>query len=287
MRRAVSRLLPDTMLWRAVAIGLLIRAKVLPSHSVTAARPRGSIPEINHAEFKRLSQNGEDGILEAVFSKIGFGSRSFVEFGFGPRESSCLNLVLNHGFGGLFIDGDEQVCSRGRIVLSLLRRSAVQIENEWLDLDNVDQVVQRSGLSGGIDVLSIDVDGNDYWFWEAIESLRPRTVVIEVNSSLGDTVSVTVPYDPAFDRFSKHPSGFYCGASLVALTTLGVRKGYRLIGCDSSGSNAFFLRDDLDAPDLPTLTPVEAYFPSRTRLSRGFSQNEQYELIKDLPFVTV
>jgi hypothetical protein len=151
----------------------------------------------------------------------------------------------------------------------------------------VDDVIRGSGFTGEVDILSIDVDGNDYWLWEAIQSISPRVVVIETNPSLGDTLSVTVPYDPAFDRFDKHPSGFYCGASLVALAGLGTRKGYRLIGCDSSGSNAFFMRDDLETQDLPTATPGKAYFPSRARLSRGFSQEEQYELIKDLPYVTV
>jgi len=91
--------------------------------------------------------------------------------------------------------------------------------------DNVDDVIGGSRFTGEIDILPVDVDGNEYWLWQAIESVSPRVVVIEMNPSLGDTLSVTVPYDPALDRLRKHPSGFYRGASLVAMAGLGTRKG--------------------------------------------------------------
>ena len=99
----------------------------------------------------------------------------------------------------------------------------------------------RPGFADTWDLLSIDIDGNDYWVWNAIDG-QPRLVVIEYNSSFGPDRAVTIPYDPSFDRFQHHPFGIYHGASIAALAKLGAAKGYALVGGDSNGVNAFFVR---------------------------------------------
>ena len=124
----------------------------------------------------------------------------------------------------------------------------------------------NAGFTGDIGLISIDVDGIDYWIWDAIDVVSPRIVVIEFNSVFGCDHPVTVPYDPAFDCTVAHSSRLYFGASLPALVALGKRKGYRFVGCESHGANAFFVRDDVGRK-LPRRTARDGYVSSRFRSS--------------------
>lgn len=224
-----------------------------------------------------FSQNGEDGIIEYIFSKIGYESRRFLEFGFGMPECNCWRLMVKENFGGVFIDGQPKICEKFNKEHS---PGKVKALNVLLTKENIEDVVASSGLSKKIDLLSIDADGNDYWLWQAINRVSPRLVVIEYNSGLGPSRSCTVPYDPLFERHAKHESGRYFGASLTALQRLGERKGYRLVGCDPAGVNAFFLRDNVDAPEIETLIPQKAFRPGRvsveeqTKMLEGMTWEE-------------
>jgi hypothetical protein len=113
-------------------------------------------------------------------------------------------------------------------------------------------------------LLSIDIDGIDYWVWKAIEVISPRVVVIEYNSFLGAQEPLTIRYDPKFCRQLQGGRGLYFGASLAALEKLGKAKGYILAGCESHGVNAFFVRQDAAAGIVPALTAAQAYFPYRS-----------------------
>ena len=238
-------------------------------------------------EYSLLSQNGEDGILRFLFSKIGFASRRSLEFGFGASQCNSLRLILHEGFSGVLIDGDES--NVARFNKSVQRRGITNSRavHRFLTLDNIENTIGDCGLANEVDLLVIDVDGNDYWFWDGINCVTPRIVVIEYNASLGSNLSLTVPYDPTFQRLEKHPSGMYCGASLTALARLGARKGYSLVGCESRGVNAFFVRNDCLPPDIESVTPQAAYRPHLSRLQRGYSEEYQYQLIKDLPYVEI
>jgi len=152
--------------------------------------------------------------------------------------------------------------------------------------ENINQLFSENGFTGGIDLLSIDIDGNDYWVWQAIDIVNPRIVVIEYNASMGNTESLTVAYDPDFDRFAKHPLGFYHGASLIALTKLAQVKGYILAGCDSTGTNAFFIRGDEAEGKVTAVSPTESFFPSITR-SDYMSQADQFQQIAHYTFEKV
>jgi len=200
------------------------------------------------AEFAHSvhSQNGEDGIIDHIFSVIGKDSRLFVEFGFGVPECNCLRLV-EEGWHGLFIDSDSDKCLAMRNMIAEMNRGGGFTVNKLLTVDNTEGAL--IGMPDEIDLLSIDVDGNDYWLWKAIERIRPRVVVIEFNRALGPEVSATIPYDAGFTWAHDN----YYGASLRALEKLGKEKGYKLIGCEPKGVNAFFLRDDIydfEAVDL-------------------------------------
>lgn len=251
--------------------------------------PAGADPAngLQQYEYSLLSQNGEDGILRFLFSEIGFGSRYFVEFGFGAHQCNSLRLILHENFKGLLMDGSSENCEFFRIAAAKRGISGVEAFCTFLTRENLEQTIAEHGVPAEIDFLSLDVDGNDYWFYEALERPSPRVVCIEYNAGIGPSLSWTVPYDPGFERFAKHPSGFFHGASLRALEKLGRRKGYRLVGCDSTGTNAFFLRNDVEAPRIPTLTAEAAYHPHGNWLGRGFSQAEQLQIMKAMPYVEV
>lgn len=282
LRTVVKRLLPASL--TAFGIRRVWRRDDPLEWSVPERRGEQGLEQY---EYSLFSQNGEDGILRRLYSQIGFGSRRFLEFGFEPTESNSLRLALKEGFGGLFIDGSPSVVSRFNRAARSFGLVGVRAVHRFLDLDNLEPTIRQGGLPAEIDLLSIDVDGNDYWFWEGIRCLSARIVVIEYNASLGPERSCSVPYDPLFDRHRKHASGFYCGASLAALERLGRRRGYSLVGCDSNGVNAFFVREDCLTPELTELTSQSAFRPHKNRIERGFSPAEQLRMIEDMAFVDI
>ena len=246
---------------------------------------------INGAEFRVRSQNGEDGALQFIFSKIGTTNRNFVEFGIGDgRECNTANLSLNLGWSGLLMEIDPaQVVLARDYYSQKLRDEAdrVRIEQATVLPETIDDLLGKYGVSGRIDLLSIDVDGIDYWIWKAVSAIQPRVVVIEYNPSLGAHRSLAVPYEPDFDRFEKHPTGFYHGASLKALARLGRSKGYILAGCESTGVNAFFVTEEAASGSGLGEIPVEQAFYPEARRTTLLSLDEQWSLVRDLPFTEV
>jgi hypothetical protein len=127
---------------------------------------------------------------------------------------------------------------------------------EWLTPENTDELLRQNGFEGEVDFFSLDIDGNDFWVWEALSAISPRLVAVEYNGSFGPERAVTVPYDAAFRRDKDQASGLYYGASLAAMERLGRRKGYRLVATENV--NAFFLRDDV-GPQIPSLAVAQAH----------------------------
>jgi hypothetical protein len=160
--------------------------------------------------------------------------------------------------------------------------SKIKIIRCLVTAENINDILLSNGIKGEIDLLSLDIDGNDYWVWKAIDVINPRVVVIEYNASLGNDKSLVVKYDPYFNRFKKHPTGFYHGASLLTLTKLANSKGYMLVECESTGTNAFFVRKDF-SNRLSEVSVKEAFFPDSRRLEK-LNVDEQFECIKHLPF---
>ena len=252
------------------------------------------IPEKNEAnkglsfyEASLFSQNGEDGIIRYIFSQIGFDSRYFVEFGFGAHQCNSLRLILHENFKGLMMDGSEEQCRIFNLTCKAKGISDVHAVNAFIDRDNLEHLIRSNNIPAEIDFLSIDVDGNDYWFWKCLQCINPRVICIEYNSGIGSKYSWTIPYNKEFERFSAHPSGFFAGASIKALESLGEKKGYRLVGCDTTGTNAFFLRNDLGNNQIPTLKASEAFRPHKNWIQRGISQDQQLEIMKLMPYIEV
>lgn len=191
--------------------------------------------------FRMTSQNEEDGMTLAILREIGPTACRFVEIGSGPNGGNSGFLAREHGWTGLMIDAERDNADKAR---ARFGRDGVKVIAEMVTRENVNDILRERGLTGEIDLLSIDIDGNDYWVWEALSACSPRLVICEYNSSFGPERAVTVPYEAAFDRHEKATT-FYYGASLRALVHLGRRKGYRLIATEPAGVNAYFLRDDV------------------------------------------
>ncbi len=244
----------------------------------------GTALDLESFEARVSSQNGEDGILLRLFSVIGATDRRFVEIGIEDgRECNTANLALGFGWSGLMVDRDPEGvdAARRRFAARPQTAESVRVLQRHVTRENVDEVLASEGFAGESDLLSIDIDGNDLWVWEAIERSRPRVVVVEYNATFGPERSVTVPYDPGFDRMARHPSGYYHGASITALARVGGRKGYVLAGCDGNGVNAFFVRSDCAEGVVPATAPGAAWRPIRERGPQDTA--EQFELIAHLP----
>jgi len=206
----------------------------------------------NAHEYGVFSQWGEDGLIGYLAARVPIERPWFVEFGVEDyREANTRFLLMTQNWRGLVLDGSEAH-------IRAIKADAISWRHEltarcaFVTRDNINGLLQDSGFTGDIGLLSVDIDGNDYWVWEAIEVVSPRIVVVEYNSLFGPTHAVTVPYDQGFVRAHKHHSHLYYGASIAALARLGARKHYALVGSNAAGNNAFFVREDV----LGKLTPV-------------------------------
>ncbi|HJQ34916.1 MAG TPA: hypothetical protein VJ866_22395 [Pyrinomonadaceae bacterium] len=215
------------------------------------------LPSLSDVEFRCFSQNGEDGILLFLFALIGTTNKRVVEICAGNGiECNSANLIINHGWRGLLVDGSEENVAAGKKFYDKHKDTWLTpptLVSAWITRENVDQLITSQGFAGEIDLLSVDLDGNDYWIWEAIESTRPRLVVVEHNLLLGADRPVTIPYRENFVADLSGPH-YYCGASLAAFVKLGRQKGYRLVGAERRGFNAFFARAGVGEDVLPELT---------------------------------
>jgi hypothetical protein len=242
--------------------------------------------------FKVFSQWDEDGIIQYLISHLPIESKTFIEFGVQDyEESNTRFLLLNDHWQGAVLDGcasDIRFIQTDRIYWEF----DLQAECAWITKANIDSLLRNFGFPEDVGLLSIDIDGNDYWIWEAIQSIRPRIVIVEYNSLFG-LHPVSVPYKENFERTAAHYSDLYFGCSLGALSYLAEKKGYLLVGSNVWGHNAFFIRSDI-AAGFRGLDAGEAYVLGRFRVSRNPTGNLNYargedrqKLIEHLPIVNV
>lgn len=230
---------------------------------------RAPLARLQDAEFKVFSQFGEDGILQYLVRETGItrAETSFVEFGVQNYvESNTRFLLQNDHWRGMIIDGSKEYMDFVRNQ-DLYWRHDITAVNAWIDRDNINQLIGDHGFSGDLGILSVDIDGNDYWVWERIEVVRPVIVVAEWNSVFGPDHAISVPYDRAFERGKAHYSNLFWGASIAAFEHLADRKGYALLGSNTVGNNIFFVRKDR-LGRLKPLSAREAWVDSRFRDSR-------------------
>jgi hypothetical protein len=250
--------------------------------------------ELKDNEFQVFSQWGEDGIIQMLLRHIEIPNKIFIEFGVeNYTESNTRFLLVNDNWAGLVIDGSPEH-------ISYIKQDAIYWQHNlkaiqaFIDRDNINKIISENGIKGEIGILSIDIDGNDYWIWQAIDVVNPAIVIIEYNSRFGKDKAVTIPYSPTFVRSEAHYSMLYAGASLKAICNLAKVKGYSFIGCNSVGNNAFFVRQDLKPSSFKELTVEEGYIASQFRESRDeqgnlsyLSWDEVHEILLSLPLVDI
>jgi hypothetical protein len=239
--------------------------------------PRYSEPgRLGRHERQVFSQSGEDGIIEEIFDRIGTTNRFVVEFGVGNGLENNSAFLLVKGWTGLWIEANEKWC---RDIESdfheLLKTKQLLLRKAFITAENIESLLNSGDVPEELDLLSIDIDGNDYWVWKAVANYRPRVVVIEYNAQFSPQVRWVMRYNP--QAVWKRTT--YQGASLKSLEILGKEKGYQLVGCSFVGTNAFFVRTDLvgNAFCAP-FTAENHYEPARFHLirtaghARGFGE---------------
>lgn len=219
-------------------------------------------------EYQVYSQWGEDGLIQHLINQVEIERPIFIEFGVEKYvESNTRFLLVNNNWSGLVMDGSEENIHYIKND-PIYWRHNLKAECAFVDQQNIDELIRRNGVAGDIGLLSIDIDGNDYWIWDSLTVVSPRIVVCEYNSLWGADQAVTTPYDPSFIRTRAHYSNLYYGASIAALTQLAGKKGYSLVGSNKAGNNVFFVRNDLLA-DMKVVTPKDAWVQSQFREARN------------------
>jgi hypothetical protein len=232
--------------WRKVYSKILYRrfiVKLILACSREAARPS---PYLDSFGYKVYSQNDEDGIINEIFKRIGTADKTFVEFGVQDGLESNGHFLLFRGWRGLWIDGGEKSLKKIKKYFSdPISSKQLTAVRAFITAENINDLISGNGFNGEIDLLSIDIDGNDYWVWQAIKCVSPRVVAIEYNAKFPPDCEWVMEYNPShvWDRSDKF------GASLKSLELLGDKLGYRLVGTNINGVNAFFVKKDL-AKDL-------------------------------------
>lgn len=250
--------------------------------------------DITTSQYRVFSQWGEDGIIQMLLNKINVPKKVFIEFGVQHyTESNTRFLVVNNNWSGLLIDGSIENIEYIKND-PIYWQHNLKAECSFITRENINDIFIRNGMSGEIGLLSIDIDGNDYWVWKEITVINPAIVVVEYNARFGKDKAVTVPYDPGFVRENAHFSHIYYGASLKALCLLGGEKGYAFVGANSAGNNAFFVRRDLMSERIKEISAEDGFVENRFRESRdaqgklAFLTNEQErELLMQLQLVTI
>jgi hypothetical protein len=227
------------------------------------ARQGVQLPSFCEAGFRVYSQSDEDGLLLLIFSQLGFTNRRCVEMAFGtPYGANVTNLILNWGFMGLMVEYKE--VAESQKFFATHRDTWVYpppVVQAWITPDNVNQLCAANGYNGPIDLFSLDMDSTDYWVWERLTAIEPRVVVVEFNPALGPERSVTVPNQPG----CREQDPDYYGASLMAFVKLARRKGYRYVGANRYGYNAFFVREDIAPANLPEARLADAFLHQRAQ----------------------
>jgi hypothetical protein len=257
--------------------------------SQTVAR---SATDCRDAEFSAYSQYGEDGIIEYLIQRADITPEVFVEIGVETYiEANTRFLAEHRQWRGLIVDQNPELhndLARTR----LNWRSQVTAVSSFVTRENIKPIVASAVGSDGLGLLSVDIDGVDYWILERLVDFQPALVIVEYNALFGPTAPVTVPYDPVFDRRRSQFHNIYYGAGLAAFDRLLTPRGYSLVACNTAGNNAFFVQSDR-LGDVPARGLTEVYRPRRFVEHRAADgtltgmgdPRRQVEDIRDLPLV--
>lgn len=257
------------------------------SESIVKKQGYASLADL---EFKVFSQFGDDGIIQYLTRNLELPHRTFVEFGVEDyMESNTRFLLQKDNWSGFVMDGSRECIDRLKSA-SFFWKHDLTARAVFVTRENIRQVLYENTRHWkGLDLLHIDLDGNDYWVWQEID-VNPAIVVVEYNSIFGIDRAITIPYSADFQRAQAHFSYLYWGSSLKALHMLAQRKGYHFIGCNNAGNNAYFVRHDAMNDRVAKVPLTQGYVSSKYRESRDpagrlsfLGEAERSEAIRGLP----
>jgi len=241
---------------------------LMQQYRLLASKGNEWLPSMKDVGFRKYSQFEEDGILLYIFSMIPPINRTCVEICAGNgRECNTANLIINHGWWGHLFDGNEQNVKSGKEFFTQNKDTFLyppRFTKAWITAENVNDQIAKSGATGPVDLLSLDIDGIDYWVWKAITVIEPQVVVCETHNPIPPDKALTVPYDPEFIFESEN----YRGASLAAMCKLGREKGYRLVGTHRFGFNAFFIKNGVREEFFPEVDVTACVQDPYSKLAR-------------------
>jgi len=251
-------------------------------------------PGASVREFKVFSQSGEDGVIQWLIHNIPIQSKRFIEFGVqNYTESNTRFLLMHDNWSGLIMDGSQENMDYVKQD-NICWMHDLKPVPAFITAENINTLIRDNGFDGEVGILSIDIDGNDYWVWKAISCVQADIVICEYNSRFGSERAVTIPYDPNFYRTEAHSSNLYFGASIRALTLLGQQKGYALVYGNEIGSNLFFIRRELLNDVVYEKTVEECYVRAKYRQARDpqgklmlLSIEDEEKLLEGLSLVDV
>ena len=271
---------PDT---RPLILNNQVDQRQLSFHYQYLKNNNLKLPNFNDTGFRVYSQNDEDGLLVFIFSLIGFTNKKLIDMAFGsPYGANTTNLLCNWYFHGLLVEGTD--VSNGKDFFAKHSDTSIyppKLVQSWITAENVNQLCLDNGFSGEVDLFSLDIDGVDYWIWKALDAVNPRVVVVEYVNFIPCDKSLTVPYSPNFSRFEIHED--FLGATLSAFVKLAKEKGYRLVGVNKYGFNAFFVRNDIGKEYLPEISAESCF--EHQQAKDGI--RDRYPKVKGLGWVEV
>ncbi len=235
------------------------------------------IEKVEDIEFKIFSQFGDDGIIQFLVDKleIDFEYQNFIEFGVEDySEANTKFLLLNNNWSGLILDSSNENIENIK-KNNFFWKFELEAKKCFITKDNINSIIANSYIGKKkIGILSIDIDGNDYWVWKEINIIDPLIVIIEYNSTFGFEKKISIPYKKDFERSKAHHSNLYWGASIEALKFLAKKKGYKLFTTNSAGNNAYFVKENI--MDKMKLDLKKNTYQSKFRESRDESGKKTF-----------
>ena len=249
---------------------------------------QNNLPPFSETGFRVYSQFEEDGLLLYIFAVIGFQSKKVVEMCCGGGvECMATNLIINHGFEGFLFDGNSVNVANANAFFKSRQDCLLNtphIQHAWITKENVNDLLINIGATGEVDLFSLDIDGNDYWIWQAIDAIQPRVCIFETQNVIPSDRSITIPYSADFYCWDK--KGYeqdFRSVSLLAMTNLSKSKGYRLIGAHRHGFNAIYMRNDIGLNEFPEVSVESVHQNHWTR----YCQETIWPHVKDMKWEQV
>jgi len=274
--------------WDAESLNQQVQLSLTNQWSQWRAARCSPYATIREAGFRCYSEFEEDGIILYLLTMLGIDAGTVAEMCCGAgHECMATNLILNHGYKGFLFDGSATNIATAKAFFSSKKDCRLikpEVVHAWITTDSVNNLLADSGCPKEVDFFSLDMDGNDYWVWEAITAINPKVCCFETHDIIPSDKRLTIPYDPSFNCWDKPPAlRDFRSVSLAAMVALGKRKGYRMVGSHRHGFNVFFVRNDIGTDLFPEISIREVHDNPWTK----HGQSERWQVVKDLGWVEV